>query len=160
MELGSWSHLVGRFFEVASAARLEGDERREVEFWLDRESEAAIFWAQPDADQRHGLEAARTIAVGQPGRRDLIRAALLHDVGKRHSDLGLIGRSLASMAAKLRLPVRGSWARYLAHGALGAEELARLGSETLVVEFARHHHQRRPTTIPAEDWDILVSADR
>jgi putative nucleotidyltransferase with HDIG domain len=160
MELGSWSHLAGRFLAVATAGPLTPEELRDVEVWLDSEGESGIFWEQSVADQRHGLEAARMVAAARPDRRDLIRAALLHDVGKRQSNLGVIGRSLASLCAKLRLPVRGSWRRYLNHGVLGARELASLGSGTLVVEFARHHHGRRPATIPVDDWEVLQRADR
>jgi len=160
MELGSWSHLVGRFIAVATAGRLTAEERREVDAWLESEGESRIYWEQPVADQRHGLEAARMIVAARPDRRDLIRAGLLHDVGKRQANLGVIARSMASVFAKLRMPVRGSWRRYLDHGPLGAEELAGLGSGALVVEFARHHHGRRPATIPGEEWDVLRSADR
>lgn len=160
MELGSWSHLLGRFVQVATAGKLTGGERREAEGWLEGVGESGVYWEQSVADQRHGLEMARMIAAVRPDRRDLIRAGLLHDVGKRQSNLGVIARSLASVFAKLRIPVRGSWRRYLDHGPLGAEELAILGSGALVVEFARHHHGRRPGTIPADEWELLQSADR
>ena len=160
MELGSWSHLIGRFFAVLAAGPMTDEECREVESWLDREGEADMYWEQPVADQRHGLEAARATAAACPDRRDLIRAALLHDVGKRRSKLGVVGRSSASLFAKLRLPVRGSWRQYLDHGRLGAEELALLGSGEIIVEFTRHHHARRPATIAPVDWEVLKSADR
>jgi putative nucleotidyltransferase with HDIG domain len=160
MELGSWAHLIGRFFQVVTAGPLTDGERRQVETWLDDEGESAVYWEQPVPDQRHGLESARLIATTRPDRRDLIRAGLLHDIGKRHSELGAVGRSLASLFAKLRVPVRGSWRRYLDHGALGAEELTRLGSGELSIEFARHHHQQRPATISEDDWELLQSADR
>ena len=160
MELGSWAHLIGRFFQVVAADPLTDDECGEVEMWLNGKGESAAYWEQPVADQRHGLDTARLIATLRPGRRDLVRAGLLHDIGKRHSNLGAAGRSLASLSAKLRLPVRGSWGQYLDHGALGAEELTRLGSGELAIEFARHHHQHRPTTISEDDWDLLQSADR
>jgi len=160
MELGSWSHLVGRFFEAVRAGRLTDEERREVGTWLEGEDESAVYWEQPVADQRHGLESARRVVAVRPDRGDLVRAALLHDVGKRHAKLGVIGRSLASLFAKLRLPVRGRWRRYLDHGALAAEELASLGSGIIITEFARHHHGRRPATIPVDEWHVLRSADR
>ena len=160
MELGSWSHLAARFFGFLTAAPLTHDERREVESWLDNAGEATIYWEQPVADQRHGLESARRIAGTWEGRRDLVRAALLHDVGKRRSGLGVIARSLASALAKLRVPVRGSWRRYLDHGPQGAGELARLGAEPLVVAFALHHHDRRPAGFPVDEWEALQSADR
>ncbi len=160
MELGSWAHLVGRFFAVVTAEPLTEDERREVEEWFDLPGEATVYWEQSVADQRHGLETARMIAAARRARRDLVRAGLLHDIGKRHSNLGVIGRSLASLLAKLRLPVRGSWRSYLEHGPLGADELARFGSELLVTEFTRHHHRGRPSTITEDDWKLLKSADR
>lgn len=159
MELGSWSHLIRRFFAVLAASPLTDEESREVESWLDRQEEVAIYRQQPVADQRHGLEAARRIAAVRSERRDLVRAALLHDVGKRWSDLGVIQRSLASFFAKVRVPVRGLWRRYLDHGSLGADELARLDAGRMVVEFARHHHGGRPDTIPLDEWELLKSAD-
>ena len=160
MELGTWSHLTARFFGAATARRLTDQEHREVEAWLDSENESAVYWEQPVIDQRHGLDSARRVGSLRPGRRDLIRAALLHDIGKRHSRLGVFGRSLASFLAKLGRPVRGNRRQYLNHEALGAEDLSRLGAEEIVVEFARHHHGRRPATIREDDWDVLQSADR
>ena len=160
MKLGSWAHLAGRFFSVATAAPLTDREREEVEGWLNGPGEAAAFWDQPVADQRHGWEAGRRLAARCPERRDLIRAALLHDVGKRHANLGLVGRSLASFIAKVGLRARGSWQRYLEHGPRGADELAGLGAEPIVVGFTRYHHGERPAGISPDDWRVLKEADR
>jgi predicted HD phosphohydrolase len=87
MELGTWPHLIRRFFFVLAAGPLTDEERLEVESWLDRPGEVELYWQQPVADQRHGMEAARRIAAVRSDRRDLVRAALLHDVGKRWSNL-------------------------------------------------------------------------
>ena len=54
---GSPAHLVARFFDVAFARALTGSERAAVAAWLDPE-QAAVFFSQSDADQRHGYEAA------------------------------------------------------------------------------------------------------
>ena len=159
MQLGSWFHLIRRFFAVLAAGPLTDGEWGEVESWLDREEEVEIYRQQSVADQRHGWKAARQISAIRGDRRDLVRAALLHDVGKRGANLGVIERSLATLFAKLHLPVRGSWRRYLDHASLGADELARLGAGSMVVEFTRHHHGRRPFTIPLEEWDLLKSVD-
>jgi hypothetical protein len=159
MELGSWSHLIRRFFAVLAAGPLSDEEWGEVESWLDRDEELEIYRQQSVADQRHGLESARQIAAARGNRRDLVRAALLHDVGKRWANLGVVGRSLASLFAKLHVSVRGSWRRYLDHGSLGADELARLDAGSMVVEYARHHHGRRPDTIPLDEWNLLKSVD-
>ena len=97
-------------------------------------------------------------SVAEPHRPDLVRAALLHDVGKRHANLGAVGRVLATLAIRLRLPLTPRWRLYRDHGRLAAAELG--DEEPVVIEFARHHQIGRPPTIPAADWDILASADR
>ena len=92
-------------------------------------------------------------------RRDLVRAALLHDIGKRQSGLGPIGRSFASAHTKFGGVARGRWLSYLEHGHAGAIELAILGVEPIVIAFARHHHGERPDSISVEDWDVLQASD-
>ena len=156
--LGTWHHLAGRFFAVVLAKGLKPGEVDEIGIWLSPEEHEA-FLAQPPYDQRHGLDSARHLAELGPQRRDLVRAALLHDIGKRHSHLGPIGRSLASAYAKLGGKSRGRWASYLEHGLAGGAELKALGSEPMVVEFAQHHHGRRPGSITQADWDLLQAAD-
>jgi putative nucleotidyltransferase with HDIG domain len=151
-------HLVRRFFEVLAARRPTPAEQLEAAALL-RPAEAALFWDQPVADQRHGLESARTVAARLPDRPDLIRAALLHDVGKRHARLGVVGRSVASALELAHLPAPGRFHRYLAHGPLGAAELERAGAEEIVVAFAAAHHDRRPPQIDPVDWQILADAD-
>lgn len=155
---GSWLHLAARFFDTAAARPPTPDERERIDGWLMAGPESEAFWEQQVADQRHGLEAAE-IVVAAGGRREMIRAALLHDVGKRHSRLGVVGRVLASIALRFHLPVRGRWAVYRDHGAVGAADLASWGAEPLVVAYAGRHHQERPATVAPGDWDLLVRAD-
>lgn len=157
--LGTWHHLAGRFFSVVLAKALKPGEVDEIGIWLSLE-ESGAFFAQPPYDQRHGLDSARYIAELGPQRRDLVRAALLHDIGKRHSHLGPIERGLASAYAKLGGKASGRWASYLEHGRAGGAELKALGSEPMVVEFAEHHHGRRPGSITQADWDFLQAADQ
>lgn len=159
LDLGSWWHLARRFLEVAFARSLSEFERFMADSLLRPGDESAVFWMQPTADQRHAFNAARRVQRFAPDRRDLMRAALLHDVGKRHSGLGLVGRSLASALAKLGGSPSGRMAAYLDHGALGAAELERLGCEPVVVAFARHHHEGRVPEVPEADWRLLELAD-
>lgn len=128
-------------------------------------SEEVAFFDQPAIDQRHGYLAASYVAGHFPQRLELIRAALLHDVGKRNARLGVIGRSLVTGLGKVglgRLVDRkgGRADLYLRHGELAAEELFELGADPLVVAFARFHHARRPPEIDARDWTLLLAADR
>lgn len=157
---GSWPHLAARFFDVTAARPLEEHERRQVAQLLRPGPETLAFWSQPPADQRHGWEAAQHVAVRAPQRPELIRAALLHDIGKRHAGLGVVGRVAATLAQRLRLPLRGRWELYHRHGEVAAAELEEWGAEALVVEYARHHHQPRPNGVAAEDWRLLGEADR
>lgn len=157
--MSDWLHLSSRFFEVLTARPLSPAEQLEVAELL-RAPEVDLFWGQPTHDQRHGLRAARVVLAERPERTDLARAALLHDVGKRGAGLGTLGRSLASASARLGLPVTTRGRSYLDHARLGAEQLARAGSEDLVVEFARHHHDGgRPEPIGEGDWRLLMKAD-
>jgi putative nucleotidyltransferase with HDIG domain len=151
------THLVRRFFAVLTARPLTAEEQVWVGGLLG--DEAHLFWSQPAADQRHAADAARWVADRRPDRRDLARAALLHDIGKRHARLGPFGRTFATVASllALRRPVR--FVAYRDHGPIGAEELRRGGVEDVVVAFARHHHGNRPGDVPTADWELLAEAD-
>jgi len=154
---GAPAHLIRRFFGSVRARRPAPAEQAWVASLL-TDPEAVLFWAQPGVDQRHALDVARrAAAAGAPS--GVVTAALLHDVGKRHSATGIVARSLASVAALLHLPVRGRWRTYLEHGSLGAIDLEAAGSDPLTVAFARHHHGRRPDSVPADLWDTLSQAD-
>jgi putative nucleotidyltransferase with HDIG domain len=155
---GSPAHLLTRFFDVASAQPLNSSEREAVDEWLTPET-ADIFFAQGVADQRHGYHAASSVVAAGVLDRVVIMAALLHDVGKRHSRLGIIGRSVASVLILLRLPLAERMQAYRDHGMVAAAELAGLSVPSLVVDFAMHHHGERPPTVDAVDWDVLVAAD-
>ena len=152
------AHLVTRFFGALTARPLSNAEAAEVRGLLPR-NEQAIFFSQPVMDQRHGLTSARLVLQRAAGRNDLARAALLHDVGKRHSGFGVMGRSAATALDLLRLPLRGRVLEYLEHGPIGATDLEGIGSVGVVVEFARHHAGDRPSSIPAADWKVLHEAD-
>ena len=155
---GSLGHLTRRFFDVLFSTPLDAAERAAVEGWLDG-GQAWVFFSQPDPDQRHGFHAA-LVAIAGGGKLDVVRAALLHDVGKRHARLGVFGRAFASMAIRLGLPLTRRWRLYRDHGETAAWELEGLGCEGVIVDFARHHHGGRPLDIPAVTWDLLQLADQ
>jgi len=156
---GSLSHLIGRFFDVLRARPLIASERSAVSNWLD-ERERATFFAQSNADQRHGFTAASVVIASGVADRATIRAGLLHDVGKRHARLGVIGRVVASLLILCRIPLRGRLRAYRDHGVIAASELELMGAEPLVVDFARYHHEHRPVTIDIDTWDLLQRADK
>jgi putative nucleotidyltransferase with HDIG domain len=156
---GSLSHLTRRFFDVLLARPLLESEQQAVKEWL-TERENSLFLAQPPADQRHGYSAAQTVVAAGAQDRVLIRAALLHDIGKRHARLGVIGRVIASLMILFRIPIRGRWATYRDHGEVAARELEAIGCDPLIVDFARQHHGERPATIDPDTWKLLQEADQ
>jgi len=155
---GSLSHLTRRFFDVLLSKPLDKDEISAVRGWLSPQL-SDIFLSQPTADQRHGFYAASTVIEAGIEDEVSVAAALLHDIGKRHADLGVIGRTLASLLIRLRLPLTRRMRLYRDHGQIAATELEALGSDLIIVDFARHHHRSRPASIPQPTWDLLQRAD-
>ncbi|MEX0757333.1 MAG: HD domain-containing protein [Acidimicrobiia bacterium] len=153
----SWSHLTRRFFWSLRVRPLTQPERAYVASLLEGAIRVAFF-EQSTADQRHGLDAAR-LAEKQGVSSEVVMAALVHDIGKRHARLGVIGRSAAAICGRLGLPTPGRLGMYLDHPRLGADELAGFGANPLIVDFTRHHHGRRPSSIAENDWEILIASD-
>ena len=149
-------HLISRTVGSVRAEPLTPREEAEVAGLLD-DRWAAMFWEQPVMDQRHAIDAARFVLAAKPGERDLARAALLHDVGKRHARLGVLGRIVATALALLRIPAPGRLGVYLDHARLGADDLA--GAGDLVEAYARHQDGARPDAVPAAAWALLKEAD-
>lgn len=156
---GSPAHLVRRFFDVATAAPLNGSERAAIEEWLAPEL-AEIFFQQPDHDQRHGYHAALCVIAGGIADPDVVCAALVHDVGKRHARLGLVGRSIASLLILIGIDPPERVRLYRDHGVVGARELAGALAPSVAIDFAIHHHGDRPASIDMATWDVLVAADQ
>jgi hypothetical protein len=156
---GSVGHLTRRFFDVLTSTPLLVSERAAVESWLKPEM-VEVFFDQMDADQRHGYHAALSVISDGHNDGEVITAALMHDVGKRHARLGVMGRSVASVMILLRLPLTERVIRYRDHGRNGARELTELGAPSLAIEFALHHQGERPQTIESRLWQVLIAADQ
>jgi len=145
-------HLVTRFFGVLRSRPLGPAAQDDVKSTLTPQ-EAVLFWRQQSIDQRHAYDVARRVEmVTRDG--DAKAAALLHDVGKSHSRLGPISRSLATVLDTLHIPLPESWAAYRAHGELGAKDLSAAGARPLAVAFASG-----VASGDREIWDALVAAD-
>ena len=156
---GSLSHLAQRFFDVLRARPLNLGEVNAVELWL-APSLQELFFAQRDVDQRHGFESAQNvIAVGFESE-DFVIAALVYDVRKQHANLGIVGRTMASLLILVRMPLTRRFTAYRDHGAVAAAELAEREAPQLVVDFALHHHAERPESIDKRSWAVLVAADQ
>src|SRR5579859_5817359 len=90
---GSLRHLAGRFFGALSAAEpAAADEQWAAAQLLPGERE--LWGRMSGPDRRHAVDVARAAArlLGAEPGREVLAAALLHDVGKIEARLGAFGR--------------------------------------------------------------------
>ena len=141
------------YFSRSSALAPE-DARLPAEYLNDRERE--LFQRMDRPDQEHSIRVARVCAQSlenhpQVDRRAMMRAALLHDVGKIDAGLGLVFRTFWVLVKKLMpqtaraVALRGAGARpgslrhkmwlQVTHAELGAQTLREMGVEEKVCEL-------------------------
>ena len=86
-------HLLARFFGSLSRATPTVADLAEVAaILLNVENE--LWQKLPPMDQRHSIAVMRRFLERRPGAtQPELRAALLHDIGKIQSNLGVVGRS-------------------------------------------------------------------
>ena len=90
-------HLVRRFFTSLST---KPPATQDIA-WVNEKlltSEFELWKSMESYDQRHSIEVARRFTELHPlFTRDQVAAALLHDIGKIESQLGVIGRVIATV---------------------------------------------------------------
>ncbi|HIE37855.1 MAG TPA: phosphohydrolase [Anaerolineae bacterium] len=145
-----------RQFLRALTASLVEEDLEEVEGVL-TPPQRALFLRMPLADRRHGLAVYRALQARGGRPRDLLVAALLHDVGKAAAPLPLWVRVavvlLERFAPRLLERLGGGEARgwrrpfvvYRRHAEIGAEWAAQAGCSPLTVGLIRRHQE-------AMDW--------
>ncbi len=122
-------------------------------------AEAQLFEREPAAVRKHSLAVFAALRAAGHTEPVLLRAALLHDVGKADGRVALWHRvalvllQAVSPVLLLRLAVNEprSW-RYpfyvqLHHGPRGADMLAAIGSEAALVTLVRTHHAPAPASM-------------
>jgi putative nucleotidyltransferase with HDIG domain len=140
-------------------------------------SEQKLFRQLTVSDQRHSLNVAYTAQqlAGRSPRlrlRLLIRAALLHDVGRAQYNLSTANKVLAVLLSATFPHFALHWAQsdelqskfsfiesfhqalfiYYHHGEMGARRLQELGIELEIIQMVARHHQR----IASDDVAELV----
>lgn len=181
---------VSQFWRAVFAGkRLGDDEVRWVQKYLSPPEEA-LFWQMSPIDQKHAVDVSQRIVSIARHRgvwdgaeiRMLIRAALLHDIGKIDGDIGLFDRitivlvkrlapSLAKALAQRgkedlerkgvrrtwRAGVRRAFYTQAVHAERGAAMAKLVGVEDQVLHLIRHHHhpQRGDRLL-----EVFAEADR
>ncbi len=124
-------HLARRFWGSLSRAEPSSADVDWVRSQLSK-GEWGCWSVMAVQDRRHSIEVARRFVVLAPaaGRAE-VAAALLHDVGKQVAGLGTSSRVVATIIGprtrRLRL--------YHDHERIGAEMLAKVGSEMVTIEL-------------------------
>ena len=124
-------------------------------------AEVALWRRMPGPDRRHSVVVARRVerSLGHEAGREVLAAALLHDVGKSVSGLRTYGRVIATVSAAIaghHMAYRWSQTRgfvrrvglYLRHPELGGDLLALADSHPVTVAWTREHH------LPPDEWTI------
>jgi len=154
-----------RQFLAAVRARVNEDEMALLEQYLDP-SQQALFRAMSLIDQRHGFDVFNTLLQQGHSDPDLLRAALLHDVGKMgiclwHRVAGVLLEAFwPALLEKLAVNRPQSWLYgfyiYRHHADLSAKLAEGSGCSPSVVELIRGHH----TLSNNEQAKALWEADR
>ena len=158
--MATTSHLVRRF--VGSLR--PGGPGRHAEAWVEARllpGELTLWRRMSGPDRRHAVGVAQRVerALGNEATRPVIAAALLHDVGKIESGLGVYGRVVATLSAKAAgAQMASTWRRqrgfarrvglYLQHDQIGGDLLELAGSDPLTVAWTREHHR------PESEWTV------
>lgn len=115
--------------------------------WLEP-PEVALYLAMDRRDRTHACAVAKAVLRADPEAEPrLVRAALLHDLGKTERRFAAWERLLAhlycpaELPAEPRLPgVRGAWQAKLHHPYYGAAKLLEQGGCPEVAEIIAQHH--------------------
>ena len=124
-------HLVSRFFSAVSGAEPSLEDLTEVESLL-LDSEFLLWQKLPTMDQRHSTAVLRRFIDLRPGAtRPEMRAALLHDIGKLQSNLGVLGRVVATLVGR-----RGErFTAYHDHEKIGSQMLQNINSDLVTIRL-------------------------
>lgn len=175
-------HLAGRFVgSLRPGPPATADEAWAIEHL--GAGEQALWQRMSNPDRRHAVGVARAVVEGWPeiagGRaeptppRDVVAAALLHDVGKVDAGLRTPARVVATLVwAVVDDDVAERWltagpndprsrlARYRRHPEIGGRLLADAGAAPLTVSWAEQHHRSPVTwTVDPDVGQLLKACD-
>jgi len=145
-------------------------DRALAEEWLSSDL-LSLFLCQSEADQRHAINVTRLLLRNGYSSRDLIAAALLHDLGKCQAAFTPWHRSLIVildtyapwglqwLAKYERYRLLAPFAAYTRHATVGAELARGAGASERTVYLIKKHHDKS-TSPDDDDLNMLKWADQ
>lgn len=144
-------------------AKIYKEDKTFIEKYLDS-NEQELFYKLRVSEQRHSLNVSYGCYKEMSDNTTLIKAALLHDIGKIDSNLSIINKSLVVvfMALSIKdsyLPtfLRQAINYKLNHGQLGYELLKNIVFDEKVLMLIKYHHY--PEKYMTPEMQILVTHD-
>jgi HD domain len=148
-------HLAGRFTRALWPGPPRPDDLAWVGAILTPDG-LVQFRRQPNHDQRHAIGVARDVQSRLAGTEYAddprwLAAALLHDIGKLDSGLGIYGRVVATVSASVAgRDTADAWSEsrgftrrvglYLRHADLGADRIRLAGEPEEAARWSAAHH--------------------
>jgi hypothetical protein len=127
------SHLCRRLFSSVFSRRLNGVELAQVQAILS-EGEMGLWMKYQNVDQRHSIVVLHRLNVLMPtAGREAQAAALLHDIGKSQSQLGVLLRVVATIVG----PRTRRFSQYHRHEETGIELLESIGSSDVMISLLK-----------------------
>lgn len=109
--------------------------------------EYGLYLTMDKRDRAHACQVCKAVQAELAARPVLLRAALLHDLGKSEGVYNPFERifvhlfSLRDLPAEPRLKgLRGAWQRRQHHAFYGAQTLRQAGACEAVARIVEHHH--------------------
>ena len=111
-------------------------------------SEYRLYLGMDVRDRDHACTVTKTLLADYPDASlDLLRAALLHDVGKARASYNPLSRIVAALYTPSNVPakprlggVRGLWQLKRHHDRYGAQMIRAAGGDARVAEIVARHH--------------------
>ncbi|SNS74746.1 HDIG domain-containing protein [Anaerovirgula multivorans] len=155
-------YRVKQFFQGLTAKLYEEDLHFINQYLTSQEQN--LFFQLRKSEQRHSINVAYGCKIDAPNNLALIKAALLHDVGKIGSNLTLINKAFVVLSDKMNLkpsvmPSFLKEAMYykINHAKLGYELLLKLGLQEKVLVLVKNHHKENIANV--KEMEILQHYD-
>ncbi len=163
--MGAW-YRIRQAWDHLSAEPLAASAQSEIQTVL-TPGEWALFQHFSDSDQCHSYAVYQTLKTAGHTHPSLLKAALLHDIGKSRMPLSLANRTAIVVASRL-WPGRAerwgegsaeTWQRPFVvkrmHPAWGAEMAAVAGCDPLTLNLIARHQDPLPDPLQTEEDELL-----